>query len=76
MITKSNDVIIKHKCQHVKLKRCHCCKRKLDIKTFYKMKASQDGLQHKCKYCISEYYEDHKTYRAKYYKKWYNINKK
>lgn len=63
----------------VKRKRCPKCKAEKPASDFAKKAANKDGLQSRCKQCMSEflsgYYQDNRDRMNAYSKAWYEANK-
>ena len=59
------------------MKTCSKCKRGFPatLEFFHKNKLGKYGLNSKCKECKSQYQQDNREHRLKYFKQWYQDNK-
>lgn len=56
-------------------KWCYECDNIKEISNFYKCNSRKDGLQSKCKDCISTHYKNNREARAKYWSEYYIKNR-
>ena len=57
------------------LKVCHCCGVAKPVKWFHKNNRNSDGLQDRCKQCVSDYVKEHKARIRETRNKWAVLNK-
>lgn len=43
------------------MKHCPKCQKDLPVSEFHRMKSAKDGLQSRCRTCLAQYYQAHKT---------------